>query len=225
MHRRAFTLIELLVVVGIIAILAGLATPAFVNMLRTARMTEQMNNGKQILTAMIGYSAEISHGGSLPLYTDPDDPATLINTSNEAFEILLKGNYLDSKAGIFNRSSAWCKKVANDSSTKLKVQTGESDWCYVRGLRDTSSSDWPVLANAFAEGTTTYITNDGKKGGVWKGTRAVVIYRGGNGALVETKAMGDTYFIKRADNPAADAFVPDDDWLNGENIKVLYPKP
>lgn len=185
-----------------------------------------MSSGLQIHKAMVSYSSEIGHDGNLPLYTDPNDKSTIVATSNDAFEILLKGNYIDDKRVFINRASEWCKpKQENTDSSANVVRSHESDWCYVRGLHNTSNPHWPVLANAFAEGSTTYVTDPGKKGGVWKGTKAVVIYRGGNGEVTATRKDGDNYFVKRGDQPAKNAFVAEGDWLNGENIKVLHPKP
>ncbi len=229
-NKQGFTLIELLVVISIIAIIAGLAFPAFASFLQKARMTDQMNAGKQIFNAMASYGSENSHHGQLPIYKDVDDPATKITTSNDAFEILLAGGYIDDKRAFQNRASEWCKPPqANTDATAKLVQSHESDWCYVVGIGDTSDSKWPVLANAFTDGTDsnpTYGTDVGKKGGVWKGTKAVVIYHGGNGDVTETKTTDQkTYFIKRPDQPTKNAFVVDGDWLSGSDIKVLFPKP
>ena len=228
LYRRAFTLIELLVVISIIAIIASLAMPTFSSFMQNSRMTEQMSNGLNVFKAMASYGSESGHNGLLPIYTDPDDPATKVTTSNEALEILLAGNYIDDKRVFINRASEWCKPVQkNDDSTAKKVQVRESDWCYVVGIGDTSSSRWPVLANAFATGTDsnpTYVTDPGQKGGVWKGTKAVVIYHGGNGEVGATKKDGNNYFVKRTDQPTKNAFVVDGDWLSGSDIKVLFPK-
>ena len=228
-NKRGFTLIELLVVISIIAIIAGFAFPAFAAFLQKARQTDQMNAGKQIFNAMANYGSESSHYGLLPAYTDVDDPTnTKVTSSNAAFQILLDGGYIDTKTAFINRASEWCKppQTNTDATAKL-VREKESDWCYVVGTGDTSSSTWPVLANAFAPGTTsnpTYVTDTGKKGGVWKGTKAVVIYRGGNGEVTETKTTDKTtYFIKRSDQPTKNAFVKDGDWLSGTEIEVLYP--
>jgi prepilin-type N-terminal cleavage/methylation domain-containing protein len=50
-NSRAFTLIELLVVIAIIAILASLAYPVFTSVQERARVTQDMNNLRQIGTA------------------------------------------------------------------------------------------------------------------------------------------------------------------------------
>ena len=228
LYRQAFTLIELLVVISIIAIIASLAMPAFSSFMQNSRMTEQMSNGLNVFKAMASYGSESGHNGLLPIYKDPDDPATKVTNSNEALQILLEGNYIDDKRVFINKASEWCKPVQkNDDTTAKQVQVRESDWVYVVGIGDTSSSRWPVLANAFAPGTTSspsYVTDTGKKGGVWKGTKAVVIYRGGNGEVGATTKAGDSYFVKRTDQPKENAFVPKGDWLSGSDIEILYPQ-
>jgi len=221
--QTGFTLIELLVVISIIAIIAALSMPAFTMFMKRGRMTQQLNEGKQIYYAMRSYAAETSHGGAFPAYRDIDDSNSRVTTSNEAFEILVP-RYLDNKQVFANRHSAWCEATAKTAATAQRVLPGESDWCYVRGLKDSAPSQWPMLANAFAPGSTSYVKDANKPGGVWKGTDAVVIWAGGSGEIIETKQQGETYFIKRPDQPSANAFEKDQDWLAGTNVEVLYPQ-
>lgn len=59
-RRRAFTLIELLVVISIIAILAALLLPVLSKTKGTAQGLACLNNGKQMMTAMIIYTGDNS---------------------------------------------------------------------------------------------------------------------------------------------------------------------
>lgn len=222
-RHSAFTLIELLVVISIIAILAAFAVPAFAGFMAKARMKDQMNNGRQIYFGLRNYASDSSHGGRFPIYADPDDASTLVTTSNQAFQILLP-RYLDDKRPFFNKTSAWCKLQPKTEENKNKVLDGECDWVYVRGLADTSPSSWPIIANAFAPGTKTYVEAPGEKGGVWKGISAVVVYAAGSAEVTETKDLGGTFMIKRVDQPSKNAFEKDDVWLAGDDIEVLHPQ-
>jgi prepilin-type N-terminal cleavage/methylation domain-containing protein len=222
-RSRGFTLIELLVVISIIAIIAGIAFPSFAAFLMRAKMTAQMNNGLQIYKAMANFAMNPDRD-EFPLYKDPDDPSTMVSNSNEAFELLLKSGTLDNKQAFFNPVSRWCSRQVNNESTAKKVQPGENDWCYVAGLRwSVKDSRWPILANAFSPGTTTYVATQTEKGGCWKGSQAVVIWADGSGKVLTTKEQGQSFFIARPDKPAANAFEQDGEWLSGDRVKVLYP--
>src|SRR2546423_7429204 len=62
--KRAFTLIELLVVIGIIAILAALLLPALTHAKNRAQESLDLNNNKQLLTAIHMYCGD--NGETLP---------------------------------------------------------------------------------------------------------------------------------------------------------------
>jgi type II secretory pathway pseudopilin PulG len=219
--RQGLTAIELLTVLGLIAIAVVLFIPTNCRIPSKARLSAQVSNGKNIFTSMANYAAENEY----PLYCDKNDPSTKINNSNEAFAILLKGGYLDDKKVLFQNGSAWCKKAVNSEATAKQVLPGENDWCYVAGLNHkTAHANWPILANAFSPGTTHYVTDVAKKGGEWKGTRAVVIYAGGHAEIVETLEKASHYIVRRPDKVQEDAFVPEGEWLSGPEVKVLFPK-
>jgi prepilin-type N-terminal cleavage/methylation domain-containing protein/prepilin-type processing-associated H-X9-DG protein len=72
-HRRAFTLIELLVVIAIIAILAAILLPALSQAKGRAQGVACLNQGRQMMTAMLLYTSE--HNELFP--PNPDDGNTL----------------------------------------------------------------------------------------------------------------------------------------------------
>jgi prepilin-type N-terminal cleavage/methylation domain-containing protein len=124
--RRAFTLIELLAVIAIIAILASLLLPALSRAKQKAQGAACLNNGKQMMTAMLCY-AEDNHefyppnpdGGNLnPGYNwcageagigDPDEfnPDLIKNPATSLLIAYLGGNIAvfrcpaDRRAGLY----------------------------------------------------------------------------------------------------------------------------
>jgi hypothetical protein len=189
----------------------------------SSRQMQQLNNGRQIYIALRTYADETGHDGRFPAAHGTGASRELFANSNDALASLLP-KYLDDKKAFFNRRSAYCVKLPENPETKNQLLAGECDWAYVRGLGRDTRADWPVLANAFAPGTTTYVPDPGKKGGVYRGENAVVIWAGGSAEVVETKKKGDVYFAKRPDKPDANVFEKDGDWLKGDDVKVLEPK-
>ena len=227
--HSAFTLIELLVVISIIAILAGLALPVFANAQKKGALTASLSNAKQIGLALKMYASD--HDGIFPVYTDPENPTNRVATTGEAFQTLMP-KYTTSKAIFLNKKSAWCQGaiVSQDGSNQNKVRQGECDWSYVRGLNELSDARWPIIATAFKDAQGTYTKGTSKKGGVWDGTDAVVVFVD-NSAKIVTEGSGlykesDTVsFISRPDKSKENAFKPvPDQWLDGDNIQVLMPE-
>ncbi|PYK06859.1 MAG: pilus assembly protein PilE, partial [Verrucomicrobia bacterium] len=68
--ERAFTLIELMTVIAVVAILFGIAFPAYTSVMERARKTEAQNSEQQIVTAVNAYYTEY---GKYPI---PDGTTT-----------------------------------------------------------------------------------------------------------------------------------------------------
>ena len=227
-HRGGFTLIELLVVISIIAILAGFALPVFTQAQKKGRITNSLNNAKQCSTALKMYAGD--HDGTYPYSSNPDDTAAAVTSSNGAFELLMP-KYSSNKAIFVEKNSAWCNATGSaggtaDSSNQYKLLQNQCDWAYVLGLSETADSRWPLMATAFAPGGQTYSKQASKKGGVWGGTDAIVVYVDHSAKQVsEPTGMttGDAPYIKRPDKPTANMFTKESDWLDGDTVKVLEP--
>ncbi len=73
-HQRGFTLIELLIVVAIIAILAAIAVPNFLEAQVRSKVTRQVSNMRTLATVVESYYID---NNAYPLTTvDPYDPAS-----------------------------------------------------------------------------------------------------------------------------------------------------
>lgn len=183
----AFTLIELLVVIAIIAILASIALPVFTSVQVKGAQTKALSNAKQIGLALRLYASD--NNGVYPSYlVNPDGTTTTtppnnVTSSNDALCQLFP-TYVKSEAIFWLAKSKYCNANPPDEQTDatlavpstLTLATGENEWAYVLGLSDTSNPAVPLLADGFVSPTAhTYSKDQTVKGGVWKGTNAIVI--------------------------------------------------
>jgi hypothetical protein len=217
--NKLFTLGASIVVA---AVLVALIIPIVGSFDNPGNLPRSLNGGHQIYMALRNYAEEAGHGGGFPTFADYKEGRPPFENSNEALQVLLP-NYIDDLRVFDNKESAWCRPTVKPPAVANVIHPGFSDWCYVRGLRRDSPPQWPLLANAFAPGTTHYVKDPSKPGGVWKGIRAVVVHAGGSAKIVETKPSSEFFFVPRQDKPQANAFEADGEWLAGEHVKVLLP--
>jgi len=185
---NAFTLIELLVVISIIAILAGIALPAFTTVQIKGRQTQALSNVKQIILACRLFASD--NNGNYP--TNQLDPTTLQPSStlgpitqamgsNGAFAQLFP-DYLTNETIFCEAGSAFTPTPADNkidvpqlATPSLTLAKNENTFAYVLGLTDTSNSLLPLVADGFSSATAwTYSNVKTAAGGVWEGKKAVV---------------------------------------------------
>jgi len=83
--NKGFTLIELLVVIGIIALLASIALPAFASVQVKAAQTKALNNAKQIGFACRAFGTD--NNGQYPNYpmaNGSNSSTSQVSNSNDA---------------------------------------------------------------------------------------------------------------------------------------------
>lgn len=192
MNRKiaAFTLIELLVVISIIAILAALAMPVYTTVMMNAQMTEGLNNARQIGMALKMYAQD--YNGSFPSGTN--SYSQQIITSNDAFRSLVP-SYLDNEKVFTLRSAKVGSSADNviDPVTEI-LKAGENAFSYIEGLNTSSNSNWPLIVDE-TDGTGHYTTVGTSLGGLWNGTKAVVVHTDGSTALVPLLGPGTQKYI------------------------------
>ena len=244
----AFTLIELLVVIAIIAILASIALPAFSAVQERAKQTKDLSNGKQVALSLKQFALDNNgvfpnriYGGALAYDAAP--PLAAGSTSNDALRWLVP-TYTNSEDIFVVPGSAWSAGDDNSLDAALNVSggatypvvgggvdnttlaSGEVGYAYVSNLNDTSNPQFPILVDGFQIGTTTYPNDKTITGGVWGGTRAIVIFVDGSGRVMKADggAIGLQYVNRpgRAYNIVDTGQAPAEAWLSSSNI-ILPP--
>jgi prepilin-type N-terminal cleavage/methylation domain-containing protein len=205
-NQKAFTLIELLVVISIIAILAGIALPAFANVQTRGAQTKALSNAKQIGMACKLFAADFN--GNYPRYTaiaPTKIDAAAGSPSNAVFSTLIP-DYLPDKTIFAIAKSAFCTNAGSAAAAGAPNVLGprENEWAYVLGLTDTSNSMWPLIASGFAAPATgTYAPGESADGGVWKGKAAIVIRCDISGKVERLVGMQ----VQRSENDNGNAFT------------------
>ena len=245
----AFTLIELLVVIAIIAILASIALPAFSAVQERAKQTKDLSNGKQVALSLKQFALDNNgqfpnkiYGGGNTYEAAP--PLAAGSTSNDALRWLVP-TYTNSEDIFVVPGSKWSVGDDNSLDAALNVSggatypvagggvdsttlaSGEVGYGYITNLNDTSNPQFPILYDGTQIGTQTYPGDKTITGGVWGGTRAVIIFVDGSGRVM--KCDGGTPAASFVQRPAFAYSITDntkgaapDLWLGAANL-VLNP--
>jgi prepilin-type N-terminal cleavage/methylation domain-containing protein len=200
---RAFTLIELLTVTAIIAVLSAAIFPGVKASMRNAQMNAAMQNARQISIALINYAADFE--GTFPGVADPDSGDEASN-SNDVFRRLFPG-YIDAERVFAVAGSAWGPLADGRIDEQSEVlEPGENHWAYIAGLTNTSRSDWPLLVDG-TNGEGGYGSLKTEKGGLWEGSKAIVVRVGGSAELVRLKGDPDDRYLPRYGYPEENALA------------------
>lgn len=239
----AFTLIELLIVITIIAVLAGIALPAYNGVKERGDQTKDLSNAKQIAFALRQFA--VDHNGSYPskgpaaTYDDPAATTLAAGAfSNDAFWWLFPNGgepgYLQNEqifavtGSAYTRSTPDNRLDASNAATRAQtLKAGENSYAYVSGLTDTSNSTFPLIADGFVPGGTTYTTNKSNPGGVWAGKKAVVVFCDASGQIM--KVDPTSMQVQRTSSAGAKtnmfADTGDGSWVGTATTPVLNPQP
>ena len=201
--NQGFTLIELLVVITIIAILAGLAVPAFNQVQEKARMMQGSSNARQIIITLKNYAGD--NNGNYPDGDKADPP----QTANDAFRVLFKRGLLEDERAFTAASSPYegDNNIGESPGYEEALKSGENHWAMVKGLSDSASGNapllfenatggasWPPMWNCDKAGTKT-------EGRAWKSGKIIVGRNDGSVAGEQLEAVkGDNVGLKQNAN-------------------------
>lgn len=219
LRRSAFTLVELLVVLAIIAILASFALPAIIGVVVTARQARSANNAKQIVLALRAFAQD--NDGQFPsTRQNPNGTpgSQPVSNANEAFAQLIP-RYLPTEEAFYISKSRFSPRKPDErfSNPSDRLAREENAYAYVMNLSDTSPGTWPLVIEGFADAAAhTYSKQESDRGGVWRGTHAIVARADGSAGAV--KLTNDLKIIGGPDGD--DLLKPAEDWLSTDNYVV-----
>ncbi len=173
--NRGFTLIELLVVITIIAILAGLALPAFTTVQQNARMTQAGNNARQIIITLKAWAGD--NQGLYPDFYKKDPP----QTANDAFRLMIKAGLIEDERIFSCPASPFVNdnNIGEGPDYQEALEASENHWCMTKGLSDSASGNAPIVfenavATSWPPTWNCDLAGQPKEGRAWKGGKIIV---------------------------------------------------
>ena len=222
--QTAFTLIELLVVISIIAILAGIALPVFSEVQVKGAQANVLSNSKQVGLACRLWADD--YNGTYPGYELDNNSkltSTQLSDANSVFAQLFEAGYMTTEKVFFCAKSKFTPVPPDEkfATTAEILKAGENHFAYVLGHNTTSNANFPLIADGFAsEGQHTYDKDPEKKGGVWKGKKAIVVHCDNSAEIAIVNKN-----LKVSGNPQGDDLFATGvtGWMGTSN-KVVNPK-
>ena len=182
-------------------VLAGICLPVGSRVGQRGVQTKALAQAKQIGLALKLFAAD--HGDVYPTQGVPTEMRDAPANSNQAFACLFP-TYVQSETIFGIQSSAYQTRVPDNvfdqPYTGQPVKTlepGENAYSYVAGLTDKAGADMPLVVDG-TDGTGHYVTDLKKRGGVWKGERAIVVHLDNSSSLETLVGPADARFIPRA---------------------------
>ena len=188
-NRRGFTLIELLVVIGIILLLAAIMTPVLQKALMKGRMTQTLNNGRQIYTGVV--AAHLGQRGIFPV----TQGTNAFDNSTDYWKWVIDNRIIDTDFSMFTAHG-----LSVYRGIDLDKFTADANaWCIAGDVNDSTRNMTPLFftrnlsLNSLADPVDNALSDEapfGKNG-------AVVVKYAGETAIYDQAALIEAF------NPAS----------------------
>ncbi len=159
----------------ILAILAGIAVPAFNQVSEKSRMMQASTSARMMIIALKNYAGD--HDGKYPDADKTDQP----QTSNDAFRLLVKAGLIEDETVVNIPNSPFHAdgNIGKAPDFKQAFAALENPWCMTKGLTDSSSGDAPLLFEAAPEAGWPPLWNADAAGQpvigrTWKGGKIII---------------------------------------------------
>lgn len=187
-----FGAVVLVVLVGVVGL------PCFGCFGMKARQTKVLAQAKTIGLALKLYARD--HNGNYPRSGQPELFGARLADSNAAFAVLFP-DYITSESVFANPSSAYQTRTPDNEIDRLytgrpikTLAPGENVFAYVTGLNDEDNPLTPLVADG-TDGTGHYVTDPAKRGGAWRGEKAIVIRLDNSGALETLRGPAQARYV------------------------------
>lgn len=207
----------------VVFVLVGLGLPTTGGVQVKGMQTKSLAQAKQISMALKMFADD--HGGNYPRLDIPTQMTTRPTDSNAAFACLFP-EYLESENIFANRLSVYQTALPDNKIDRLytgkpkeTLQPGENVYGYVMGLTAEDDPNTPLVVDG-TDGTGHYNRDPKKRGGVWKGERAIVIRLDTSGAVETLAGPDDARFVPKEKPDVGSIF---DFSHTGKDLRLLDP--
>ena len=185
----------------VLVVLVGVALPCFSCGIQVkGQQIKALAQAKSIGLVLRLYADD--HNGVYPRAGQPDLLGAKPTDSNAAFAVLFP-DYVASETIFGNKLSAYQTRtpdnVYDQPYTGHPVKTlepGENVFAYVTGLNSGDPPTTPLVCDG-TDGTGHYVTDPARRGGVWRGTKAVVVRLDNSGALENLRGPEQARYVPR----------------------------
>ena len=206
-------------------VLLGILLPVQNSCCIKGPQTKAFAQAKQIGLALKIFAED--HDGNYPRQGVPLEIQASPANSNQTFACLFP-IYLTSESIFANKLSAYQTRapdnVIDSPYTGKPIKTlepGENVYGYIMGLTDKDSPNFPLVVDG-TDGTGHYVTDPKKRGGVWKGSKAIVIHLDNSGVLETLVGPDHARFIERAPGDRTHNLL-DSAYLKDNHTRLLDP--